>query len=275
MFRVPDWLIYAAVVLGLLWAALAQRENADAPEAPPEESDEIGVLLGPATPFDPSVVVDAGDGPFQPASGTAFAVAEAGDWLTARHVVEGCRHAAIVVAGDRAVEARIRYSTSTDVAILSTEGGPRSLPIAPAPLHVGQRAFHPGFPQGRPGETATRLLGRETLSVRGRGARDEPVLAWVEIGRTAGLNGSLSGLSGAPALDGQGRVVGVTIAEAPRRGRIYTSAPESLRAAVSHSRRGQRETGLGDVITVDNYGRAGDGLRRDLRIAQVVCLSAT
>jgi len=25
-----------------------------------------------------------------------------GDWLTARHVVEGCRHAAIVVAGDRA-----------------------------------------------------------------------------------------------------------------------------------------------------------------------------
>lgn len=273
MFRIPDWLIYLAVVLGLLWASQALREHADAPPAPPKESDEVGALLGPATTFDPSVVVDAGDGPSQPASGTAFSISDKGDWLTARHVVEGCRKAAIVVAGDRAVEARIRYSQATDVAILSTEGGPLPLAIAPARLRVGQRAYHLGFPQGRPGETATRLLGRETLHVRGRGARDEPVLAWVEIGRTAGLEGSLSGLSGAPAVDGQGRVVGVTIAEAPRRGRIYTSAAESLRIAISHSRRGRRETGVGEVITRDNYGRIGDQLRRDLRVAQVVCLA--
>ena len=273
MFRVPDWLIYGAVVLGLLWASHSLRERADAPPAPPEASDEVGALLGPATSFDPAVVVDAGDGPFQPASGTAFAVAEAGDWLTARHVVEGCRKAAIVVAGNRAVEARIRFSQSTDVAILSTDGGPLPLAIAPTQLRVGQRAYHLGFPQGRPGETASRLLGRETLRVKGRGARDEPVLAWVEIGRTTGLQGSLSGLSGAPALDSKGRVVGVTIAEAPRRGRIYTSASESLRAAINHSRRGRRETGLGQMITRDNYGRTGDELRRDLRVAQVVCLA--
>lgn len=273
MFRIPDWLVYAAAVLALLLACLGQRENADAPPAPPEESDEIGALLGPSTPFDPSVVVDAGEGPFQPASGTAFAVAEAGDWLTARHVVEGCRRAAIIVAGDQAVAARIRYSTSTDVAILSTQGGPRSLPIAPPRMHIGERAFHPGFPQGHPGEAATRLLGRETLKVRGRGARDEPVLAWVEIGRTGGLNGSLAGLSGAPALDSKGRVVGVTIAESPRRGRIYTSAPESLQVAIDHTRRRDDETGLGDIMTVENYGRVGDELRRELRIAQVVCLA--
>lgn len=274
MFRIPDWLIYLAIVLGLLWASQSLRERADAPPAPPKESDEIGALLGPATPFDPSVVVDAGDGPFQPASGTAFAISDTGDWLTARHVVEGCRKAAIVVAGNRAVEARIRFSQSTDVAILSTEGGPTPMAIAPTRLRIGQRAYHLGFPQGRPGETATRLLGREVLKVRGRGARDEPVLAWAEIGRTQGLDGSLSGLSGAPALDGQGRVVGVTIAEAPRRGRIYTSATESLHAAVTHSRRGKRETGIGDVITADNYGRIGDQLRRDLRVAQVVCLAS-
>lgn len=273
MFRIPDWLIYLAVVLGLLWASQSLRERVDAPPAPPEESDEVGVLLGPATPFDPAVVVDAGDGPFQPASGTAFAISDAGDWLTARHVVEGCRQAAIVVAGNRAVEASIRYSQSTDVAILSTEGGPMPLAIAPARLRIGQRAYHLGFPQGRPGEVATRLLGREVLKVRGRGQRDEPVLAWAEIGRTTGLDGTLSGLSGAPALDGHGRVVGVTIAESPRRGRVYTSASESLRAAISHSRRGKRETGIGDLITGDNYGRMGDQLRRDLRVAQVVCLA--
>lgn len=274
MFRVPDWLIYAALVLALLFTSLNRRENADAPAAPPEESAEVGALLGPSTPFDPSVVVDAGDGPVQPSSGTAFAISDAGDWLTARHVVEGCRRAAIIVAGDQAVAARIRYSTSTDVAILSTEGGPQPLPIAPPEMRVGERGFHPGFPQGRAGEAATRLLGRETLRVHGRGARAEPVLAWVEIGRTDGLDGSLAGLSGAPALDTQGRVVGVTIAESPRRGRIYTSAPESLRAAVDHSRRRSDETGLGALMTVENYGRVGDALRRDLRIAQVVCLAA-
>jgi len=272
--RVPDWMIYGAIILALLWVSFSQRERAPAPEAPPQPEAEVGALLGPATPFDPSVVVDAGDGPAQPASGTAFAIAEAGDWLTARHVVEGCRKAAILVAGDRAVDAAIRFSRSTDVAILSTEGGPVSLAVSEGPLRVGQRAYHLGFPQGRPGETASRLIGRETLRVQGRGARDEPVLAWVEVGRTAGLDGSLSGLSGAPALDSRGRVMGVTIAEAPRRGRIYTSAPESLRSAVNHTRRGQRETGLGDIITTDNYGRIGDGLRRDLRIAQVVCVEA-
>jgi len=273
VFRIPDWLVYGAAVLALLLACLGQRENADAPPAPPEESAEVGALLGPSTAFDPAIVVDAGTGPIQPAAGTAFSISDAGDWLTARHVVEGCRRAAIVVAGDQAVAAHVRYSTSTDVAILSTEGGPRSLPIAPAEMHIGERAFHPGFPQGHPGEAATRLLGRETLKVHGRGAREEPVLAWVEIGRTGGLEGSLAGLSGAPALDEKGRVVGVTTAEAPRRGRIYTTAPESLRAAVAASRRRPDETGLGDLITVENYGRVGDQMRRDLRVAQVVCLA--
>lgn len=270
--RVPDWLIYAAAVFAIVMIARGQQENADAPPAPPKESDEVGALLGPSTPFDPTIVVDTGHGPFQPASGTAFAISEQGDWMTARHVVEGCRRAAVVVAGAQAVEARIRYSPRTDVALLSTEGGPVALPIASGPLRVGQRAFHPGFPQGSPGEATTRLLGRETLRVKGRGERDEPVLAWVEVGRTSGLGGTLEGLSGAPALDSQGRVIAVTVAEAPRRGRIYTSAPESVRIAIAQSRRGQMETGLGEPITVSNYGRVADSLRRELRVAQVVCL---
>jgi serine protease Do len=75
---------------------------------------------------------------------------------------------------------------------------------------------------------SSRLLGRETLQVRGRGKHDEPVLAWAEVGRTEGLEGTLAGLSGAPALDRQGQVLGVTIAEAPRRGRIYTTSPETF-----------------------------------------------
>lgn len=270
--RLPDWLIYAAAVFALVMASLGNREKADAPPAPPPPGEEEGALIGPATPFDPTVVVDVPAAPVQPSSGTAFAISADGEWLTARHVVDGCRQAALVVGGGRAVEASIRMSPRADIALLRTEGGPVALPLAlDQPLRTGQRAYHPGYPQGLPGEVTSRLLGRETLHVTGRGARMEPVLAWAEVGRTDGLKGTLAGLSGAPALDAQGRVLGVTVAEAPRRGRIYTTAPETVREALS--RRVQRgEFVAGEPVTVENYGRVADTLRRELRVAQVVCL---
>jgi len=195
-----------------------------------------------------------------------------------------------VVGEGRAVAADVRLAPRADVALLITDGGPAALPVAvEAPLRKGQRAFHPGFPQGRPGEVTSRLLGRETLKVFGRGARDEPVLSWAEVGRTNGLEGTLSGLSGAPALDAQGRVVGVTIAEAPAgsapgraggappaaappRGRIYTTAPETFGPAI----RGEQtpaDDARGQAITTEDYGQVSNRLRRDLRVAQVVCLS--
>ena len=132
------------------------------------------------------------------------------------------------------------------------------------PLRRGQRAFHPGFPQGEPGEASSRLLGRENLMVRGNGARTEPVLVWAETGRTEGLEGTLGGLSGAPALDAQGRVLGVTIAESPRRGRIYTTAPEVVRAALSASGRHGDAGAFGEAITPQNYFYVADDLRREL-----------
>lgn len=271
--RLPDWAIYAAVVGVLLTVSLARRENADAPPAAAPSEDMEGALLGPITPFDAAVTVNAPDAPFQPTSGTAFSIAGQGRWVTARHVVEGCRKPALVIGGGRAIAADVRLAARADVALLITDGGPPALPVAAdAPLHKDQRAFHPGFPQGQPGEVTSRLLGRETLQISGRGARSEPVLAWAEVGRTRGLSGTLSGLSGAPALDRHGRVIGVTLAESPRRGRLYTTAPESFGPAIRGEQRAD-EAALGEPVTVDNYGRVSDTLRRDLRVAQVVCLS--
>jgi len=270
----PDWLVYGGLLSIILVVSLARRENADAPPAPPPPDEVEGALLGPITPFDPSVTVMTPDVPFVPAAGTAFSIAGQGRWLTARHVVEGCRRPALVVGGGRAVSADVRLSPRADIALLITAGGPPALAVTTfEALRVGQRAFHPGFPQGKPGEVTSRLLGREVLKVRGRGARDEPVLAWAEVGRTEGLEGTLAGLSGAPALDRRGRVIAMTIAEAPRRGRIYTTAPDTLGPAI----RGEQpadEPLQGEVVTVENYGRIADDLRRDLRVAQVVCLSA-
>jgi len=267
----PDWVIYAAVIGVILFASLNRGERAD---APPVDADEEfhGELLGPITPFDPTVVVDSPDDEAQPQMGTAFSIGDDGRWITARHVVEGCRQPALVIDKDRALAADVRLAARADVALLLTDGGPPGLPLAASEaFYKGQRAFHPGYPQGKPGAVATRLIGRETLQVKGRGSYQEPVLAWAESGRTKGLQGSLSGLSGAPVLDRRGRVLGVTIAEAPRRGRIYTTAPDSFVAAVGDE---QTDPGkaLGQSVTTRNYGAVSDQLRRDLRVAQVICL---
>jgi hypothetical protein len=270
--RLPDWLIYAAVVVALLIAAVGRQERADAPAAPPPPPEAEGAALGPASPFDPAVVVDVAD-KTEAGAGTAFAVGPSGVWVTARHVVEGCAKAAIVVAPGRGVAAGVTIDPGSETAILTTDGGAAPLPLGLGQrLRRGERAFHLGFPQGRPGEASSRLLGRENLVVQGRGARTEPVLVWAETGRTDGLKGTLGGLSGAPALDDQGRVVGVTIAEAPRRGRIYTTAPETTaRVLTAGGRRVAEQPGA--AISADNYGRVADDLRRNLRVVQVVCLT--
>jgi hypothetical protein len=190
-------------------------------------------------------------------------------------VVDGCRQAALVVGDGRGVAASAHIDPRGEAALLTTEGGSPALPLdLAAPLREGEIAYHPGFPQGQPGEAASRLLGRENLVVHGRGARIEPVLVWAEIGRTDGLKGSLGGLSGAPALDAQGRVLGVTIAEAPRRGRIYTTTPETVQRLIEESRTTLPVTAASaSPITPRTYGKVADGLRRDLRVAQVVCLT--
>jgi hypothetical protein len=66
----------------------------------------------------------------------------------------------------------------------------------------------------------------------------------------------------------------VTIAEAPRRGRIYTTAPETVQNAIRTLHEPLAPSAAGEAISPDNYGRVADDLRRTLRVAQVVCLKA-
>jgi len=271
--RLPDWLIYLAVILALLFAARGRREDEPAPAAPPPTAG-IEEPAGPAIPgpsaFDPQVLVEV-PARAQQGIGTAFSLDDAGVWLTARHVIDGCTRIGILAGFGRVLPAQYSIHPQADLAIITTRSAPEPLPVDPElRLRRGQQAFHLGFPQGKPGEATSRLIGRETLVVVGRGERSEPVIAWAETGRTDGLRGTLAGLSGAPALDSRGQVIGVTVAEAPRRGRIYTTAPETFIQALEEAVPDQ--FGPGEPITVENYGRVGDALRRERTVAQVLCL---
>lgn len=280
--RLPDWLVYSAVVVAVLVAARGRQENADAPPPPPISAQEAALATGTLSES------EAGEGEVRvPQSlspsetGTAFSIAQSGVWLTARHVVQDCRQVAVIVAAGRGVVTEVRLDPHNDIAVLLTQGGSPPLPLASqVPASDGALAFHPGFPRGSAGEVASRYLGQQTLQGRGRAGRDQAVLSWAEVGRTEGLSGSLAGLSGAPTLDATGQVIGVTLSETPRRGKIYSTTPASLAAALRLAGPAKTMTrpdgtldgAVGEPITVENYGRVADSLRRDLRVVRVACL---
>ena len=270
--RSSDILLYGGAVALLIVLAVSQQERADAPAAPPPVAGDAA--LGAAAGLGPAQVRRLPQSAQEQGSGTAFSVSEDGVWITARHVVDGCRQAAVLVSPGRGALARVISDRLSDVAVLVTQGGAPALPIAPpSPLASGQIAFHPGYPRAQAGEAASRFLGHYRLASPFRGAPSQPVQAWAEVGRTDGLEEGLAGLSGAPVLDAKGQVIGVTLAESPRRGRIYSAPRRAIRAALAAAGLAPAAFAQGQAITTDNYGRAADALRRDLSIVEVVCLS--
>jgi serine protease Do len=282
--RFPDWLFYL-LVLGAMWLAFGGAEEDAQQDAALDESgalveDGASVPQGGAPLPAPSVfdsVSEAVAEPVLPGStGTAFAVGP-GVWLTARHVVRGCP---LVGLTDAPMQMRVRaelafVSERADVAVLRTRGGPQplALDLEEADLTLGTPGFHIGYPQGRPGEVESRLLGRERLVTSGAWRGRENTLAWAEAGRSRGLDGSLGGLSGGPVLDEEGRVLGITIAESPRRGRVITTAADSLIRDLSAARvpvAGEPVTGL-DADT--NWTPAARQLRADQQVLRVICFS--
>jgi S1-C subfamily serine protease len=271
----PDWVLYTVVFLVIIFLVFQADEQADAPPAPPGEAMAEGPLLPGPSAFDPEVLVEVG--PVTSGVGTAFAVDSAGWWMTARHVVDACQRVGLIVGRNAATPVlEVRVARFADLALLKTAQAPEPLAIDldETDFRVGQAAFHVGFPQGEPGEAASRLLGREKLIASGRYRLEEPVLAWAELGRTQGLFGTLAGISGGPTFDAQGRVIGVTVAESARRGRIYTAAPSSIGQLLKLNQEAVSPKGEpAGKLSLDNYGPEADRLRRELAVAQIVCVA--
>jgi S1-C subfamily serine protease len=269
---IPDWLLYIVVIAVLVFVLFRVDQRHDAPEALPD-APETGAFLPPPSQYDPAVLVEVG--PVASGMGSAFAISPDGWWLTARHVVDGCEAVGLIVSrGAAARVTDVKRALFADIALLKTESAPVALAIDTSErrFQIGQRAFHVGFPQGRPGEAYSRLIGRETLIARGRYDIEEPVLAWAEMGRTSGLRGSLAGISGGPAIAANGQVIGITVAESARRGRIYTAAPSSI-TRLLRVEQIEAQGAPAERLTPDNYGQASDDLRRALAVAQVVCVA--
>lgn len=269
---IPDWLLYIVVIAALVFVLFRIDRRADAPEALPGEA-AAGAFLPPPSNVDPQVLVEVG--PVASGMGTAFAITADGWWLTARHVVDGCQKIGLVVSRGAAAPVReVKRALFADLALIRTDIAPAALAIDTSERHfqVGQRAFHIGFPQGRAGEAYSRLIGRETLVATGRYEVQEPVLAWAELGRTSRMAGSLAGMSGGPAIAANGQVIGVTVAESVRRGRIYTAAPSSI-LRLLRVEQVKPEGAPAPRLAPDNYGQEADDLRRSLAIAQVVCVA--
>jgi serine protease Do len=264
--------LYIIVIAVVVFVLFRVDQRADAPEAL-DSSPEIGAFLPPPSIYDPEVLVEVG--PVASGLGSAFAISEDGWWLTARHVVDACDTVGLIVSRGAATQVdRVVPALFADLALLKTDRAPVALAIDTSErrFQIGQRAYHVGFPQGRPGEAYSRLLGRETLVASGRYELEEPVLAWAELGRTSGLPGSLAGISGGPALSSNGQVIGVTVAESARRGRIYTAAPSSILRLLSVE--GVEAQGVpAPRMSPEEYGQRADDLRRALAVAQVVCVA--
>ena len=203
-------------------------------------------------------------------TGTAFSIDGRGLWLTAKHVVDHCRHI-FLEGAQRLPVTKVLHHPIADLSLLETPGGGPTLALNLENLRDRQDGYHIGYPAGTPGSVHSRLLGRTQVR-RGELWR-EPVIAWAEVRRVPAYKGSLGGISGGAVLNAEGDVVGVTTLEEPRRGRIISAAPQSLSELLSYGEIVPGEDGSAQVqpLSPGNFSDESDRLRAIDSVAQVVC----
>ncbi len=268
-----------ALVLMVALAAFGKLQYAGT-GAPPERrpvpiaTRPPAASAPPVSPRDPVINVNLEDKQ-SPSVGTAFSVARSGVWITARHVADGCDKMALRRTERSVMRVRrILHSPYADISVLWTGRGAPPLPVIRRAPGRGQDGYSFGFPKGDPGDVHARVIGRRTMRIGGRYRTRETVIAWTHIRRVPDRGAHLGGISGGPWVDGNGRVIGVHIAGAPRRGRSYSAAPESLLATMKQAgvAAGGQAGRKSQAVTAADFHRVGDMLRNQLTVAKVYCL---
>ncbi|QQS12880.1 MAG: trypsin-like peptidase domain-containing protein [Rhodospirillales bacterium] len=219
------------------------------------------------------VITVNSDGPRQTDGlGTAFALDPAGVWLTAAHVVDDCKAVFVRRGNDWRPARSVRLHPSADVAVIyGIETGPAVTFGAHATPVVGQNAFHVGFPQGKPAQVWSRYIGQARIERKARGLPPEPGHVWVEVERSPDFEGSLGGLSGGPTFDSRGRLVGVTILESSRRGRITTAPLDRVGDLLRMTRTEAKPAAPPVAISAEDFTRVGQALRAAGTVTAAFC----
>jgi len=248
-------------------------------DAPP--SDRMRRPLPASAPNDPLISVEAeGLQPGEIAFGTSFPIAP-GAWLTARHVANGECHRLILIINGRKVSAQIAYlHPQADLALLKTANasGP-AMPLGSGDVEQNETGYTFGYPKEKLGGTRDRLMGRSRMQLSGEINGTGPVLTWAEVVRYPNDLPALSGMSGGPVFDEQGKVVGIMVAASVRRGRIHTVAPEILQATAQSFALSNASANAAPVseIAAQNVSLSAtaSALNKSSRIVQTYCVPAS
>lgn len=204
-------------------------------------------------------------------TGTAFSVGD-GIWVTARHVTTGCD---IIILnteiGKGLPVSQLTQERNADISIFRTKLAAPALPVSADGLRIGQMGWSFGYPRGKPGDVFGKIIGRAKMRAYGRYSTIEPVIAFTQIRRIPDAGTDLGGISGGPWVDREGRVIGVHVAGAPRRGRSFSTDPSTLLAALSKAGISSSSRKF-KQLTDQNFSHAGNFLRKQLTIAKVMCL---
>jgi S1-C subfamily serine protease len=183
--------------------------SALASQTPPPPAAEL--IYAAVRPSIVRIETSAGRGLAADGTGTGVVVTDAGDILTALHVVDGAEQITLTFAdGSTANGTVASRDEAKDIAVIAPDQLPAGVPPAvlgsPGGLRVGSDAYIVGNPFGLTGSMSTGVVSGLNRSFR------DPETELVHDGLIQVDAAVNPGNSGGPLLDGAGRVVGIVTA---------------------------------------------------------------
>ena len=234
----------------------------------------------------------------QHSSGTAFLINSENTWLTARHVVEGCKNIYLSsqfattytnrrtnnVTKSRFIPAKLKALDSrSDSALLVAEGDfsnkqpqPLTLGKPYQKLKTGDAGFIIGYPKGEHGEVALHfeksVLAEQAFP---NGIIHYEMDKWSIEKRNTATNAN-QGLSGGPVINHQGAVVGINAAGLNKSRRFLGSSStvplDALHAFLKkhrlHRSLSRHPNGFINQLSYKNIGR---NMRKNQQVVKVFC----
>jgi S1-C subfamily serine protease len=210
-------------------------------------------------------------------TGTATAIDANGHWLTARHVVDGCKRIKLRAGqGEDLYVRKARLHPEKDLAILFTE------PVDVPYVKIARRApekfsngYVSGFPGGGAGILYLNLLGSNNYRHANADSLEYTFIWSIEEGLHAHA-GELFGFSGSSILNKNGEVVSVMQGYSSAYSMNTATATSTLASIyeLTSDIPGLEESGddaLSLKLTRDNFFREGKKLRKKHAVVLAIC----